>query len=223
MPEAEHTTEARASAWDAEAREAWKSEDFARSRRLFEKVLEARRSLDNVPDVVFTLLHVTQAMRFEPGYQPAAALPLLEEALTLAERSDLADCIFAVQVNLAVVALEQAEYPGALALARELLAKAMGDEAATWGMLMLAGLSLAGLGLFEDAVRLYAAGSALRERLGIPFDDRLVLQQHERMLALGPERLASVELEGRSLSVERAVAQALAMTPPAHPHQHPTT
>ena len=132
-----------------------------------------------------------------------------------------------VQVNLAVVALEQAEYTKALALAQQLLTKSLGSDAAIWGMLLMTGLAFAGLGLLEDALRLYAAGMALREHLGVPFNDAPVLRQHEQMLAgarsmLGPERQAIVEQEGRNLPVDRAVAQALAMTAP-DPVQHHST
>jgi hypothetical protein len=107
MPESETDTAAGVEAWDAEARQAWAAEDFTRSRQLFEKVLDVWRSGDHVEAHIFALIHVTQAMRFEEGYDPAAARPLLEEALMLAERADSADAVAAVQVNLATLALEQ--------------------------------------------------------------------------------------------------------------------
>src|SRR4051812_30929150 len=127
MPEFDSTTVARASALDTEARAAWMAEDFTRARQLFEQMLEIRRSLDNVEELIFALIHVTQAMRFEQGYDPAAAQPLLEEALTMAEQSETAGSVFAVQVNVAVVALEQAAYTRALALAQQLLTKSQGS------------------------------------------------------------------------------------------------
>ncbi len=84
---------ARASEWEAEARQAWFAEDFTRSRQLFEKVLAIRRSLDDVEALIFALIHVTQAMRFEQGYDPTAAQPLLEEVWTLAEQSGITGCV----------------------------------------------------------------------------------------------------------------------------------
>jgi len=229
MPESEKDTAARVQAWAAEARQAWAAEDFTRARQLFEQVLAAWRARDQAEELIFPLIHVTQAMRFEPGYDPAAARPLLDEALTLAEQAGIAQYVAAVQMNVAVLALEQGEYPTALALAQQLLAQSLqSSDLETWGLLCHTGLALAGLGLHEEALRLYAAGTALRERQGIEFNVPAILRQHARMLAgaraaLGPERQASVEAEGHVLPVDRAVEQALALTAPRHVQNHATT
>ena len=97
MPEAEGITGARVAAWETKARQAWIAEDFTHARQLFEKVLDIRRSLDSIEDLIFALIHVTQAMRFEQNYDPPAAQPLLDEAFTLAEQLGTGDCVFAVQ------------------------------------------------------------------------------------------------------------------------------
>jgi hypothetical protein len=120
----------------------------------------------------------------------------------------------AVQVNLAIVALEQGEYATALWRAQQLVAKSLGStDRETWGILCLTGFMLVGVSLHEDGLRLYAVGTALSERFGIDFNVPPILRQHERLLSparssLGPERQATVEMESRALPVERAVALA---------------
>src|SRR5690242_5578673 len=106
MPEAEDAIEARARVLDTAARHAWDAGEFTRSRQLFETVRDLWRGQ---PNSVFPLLHITQAMRFEPGYDPAAARPLLEEALTLAAQTGDPGAAAPVQLNLALVAQEQGD------------------------------------------------------------------------------------------------------------------
>lgn len=228
--EAENTKEARASAWDTEAREAWMAGDFTRSRQIFEKVLDLWRGKANS---IFALIHVTQAMRFETGYDPAVARPLLEEALKLADHMGNAGAIAAAQVNLAAVTLEQGDYAASLSLAQQLVSKSLHfTELPLWAMLSHAGLALIGLGLHEDGLRLYAAGTALRERLGIEIEPPILRQHHEQMTerilavarsSLGPERQASAEREGRDLPAERAVELAVSMAIPGQVKNSATT
>ncbi len=61
--------EAKDKAWalDAAARQAWAEQDFTRARQLFEQALEIFRSIDWKEEIIYGLLHVTQAMAFGPN------------------------------------------------------------------------------------------------------------------------------------------------------------
>jgi tetratricopeptide (TPR) repeat protein len=208
-----------AQTWDAEARQAWDAGQFTQAQHLFEKVLAVWRSLDNPDEIIYALLHITQSMRFAPDYDPAAARPLLEEAWQFAQQPGMEACRMPVQLNLAIVALEEKEYRQALRLGQQLLSQAVqvADPELTTTMAGIIGIAIAGRGHPDDGLRLYAAGMALRKRLGVPDLPPILLEHHQRLLApirhlLHPARIAALEAEGQALSLEQAVAQAFAFT-----------
>lgn len=208
-----------AQVWDTEARQAFAAGEFTRARQLFEQVLMVWRSLNNTDEIIYALLHITQMMLFEPGYNPAAARLLLEEAWQFAQQPGMEACHVSLQINFAVLALEEKDYRKALHLGQQLLSEGVqaADPERMTGMLWLIGMAIAGLGHAEEGLRLYAAAAALRSRLGVPETPRIFLEHHQRLLApacvqLGSERIARVEEEGQTLTLEQAVAYALAFS-----------
>jgi hypothetical protein len=145
MTEADDAIEARVQIWDTEARQAWEAGDFTRSRQLFQKSLEAWRGRANS---IFPVIHVTQAMRFEPGYDPAAARLLLEGALSLAEHTGDEATIALVEAHLALVAQEQGDYVTSFSLAQQLVSKSLRFTMTppTWAVFRHMGSALMGLG-----------------------------------------------------------------------------
>lgn len=210
----------KAQTWDAEARQAWMAGEFTRSRHLFEQVLVAWQSLQRNEEIVYALIHVTQAMRFEPDYDPTVARPLLEEALRLAQQLGTERYIGPVQFNLAWLDVDVGNYAEAFRAMRQLLPLWMQfpDPDGTCHGLELMAKALAGLGVLEPALRLYAAATAIREQRGRQHTVAAYLAHEARFLALvrgqlGAERSAAVEVEGRTLSLDQAVAYALSVTP----------
>jgi hypothetical protein len=205
-------------AWDAQARQAWLAGDFALARRLFEQVLAAQRLRGEPADTLYALLHVTQAMRFEPGYDPTAARPLLEEALSLAQQIGSSRYLTPVQCDLLVLELEAGHYAVALAGLQRLLPTFVQfpDPDGTCYVLENITKALIGLGQAEPALRLYAAATATRARRGTSHTTQAYLAREARALApaheqLGAERSAAAETEGQAMSLEEAVAYALSL------------
>lgn len=209
-----------AQAWDTEARAALAAGDFTLARHLFEKVLAVWRSLDNTDETIYGLLHITQMMRFAPDYDPAMARPLLEEAWQLAHQEGMEECIRPVKINLAIIALEEKEYSKALHYSQQLLTelRQVSDNEGAAAMFWLIGIAGVGLGYTEEGLQLYAAGTTWRERLQAPEQPPYIIEHHRQLLApargqMSPEQLAGLEAEGQALSLEQAVATALAFTP----------
>jgi hypothetical protein len=67
-PDSLERGKARAMALDAEARRAFEVGDYPRSRQLFEQALAVCQSIGWKEEIIYGLLHVTQAMSFEPDY-----------------------------------------------------------------------------------------------------------------------------------------------------------
>lgn len=219
MAESFTHTAADAEAWDAEARQALDAGDYTRARQLFEKVLAVWRSLHNTDEIIYGLIHVAQMMVFEANADPAAARPLLEEAWQLAHEEGMEACIAPVKNNLAILALEQKEYSEALHLAQQLLSEGVHEDEVEWktGRVGLISFAIIGLGHAEEGLRLHAASMSLRQRSGIPDLPPFIQEHHRGVLAptyrqLRPERVATLEAEGQTMSLEEVVATALAFT-----------
>lgn len=208
-----------AETWDAEARQAWLAGDFPRSRQLFEQVLEARRALDSKEGIVYALFHVTQTMRYAPGYDPSLARPFLEEALLVAQQIGTERYIQPAELNLAWLAYDLGDYAVVFSKLQQLITWffQVGDPGGTCLGLEILAKSLIGLGVMEPALRLYAAATAIREQHGMQHTVPAVIASEERILSpvrsqLGETRCAAVEAEGRAFDLEQAVAYARSIT-----------
>jgi len=78
---------------------------------------------------------------------------------------------------------------------------------------------LVGLGLSEDALRMFAATEAERSHQGVKITDPVMVKSLERRLrparsTLTAERQEQVEAEGYEMSLEQAVKYALAIRSP---------
>jgi tetratricopeptide (TPR) repeat protein len=208
---------AEAAAFDAAGRSAVEAEDYAAARAAFERELALRRALGDRPGVVYSLFHVAWVLRFGQG-EVAAARPLLEEALAVAR--DLGDPRYVGSAlgDLGDLALDEGDFAAAERLLAESLAllSQITRDAGTNGAL-LEGLAMAaaGQGRWARALRLFGAASALREAAGVPQTQPAVVARFARLLtpartALGAEAAVAAETQGRALSLDRAVEEALA-------------
>jgi hypothetical protein len=209
-------------AWDAQAGQAWLAGDFTRSRQLFEQVLAAWRLLQQPEQIIFALIHVTIAMRFEAGYDPATARPLLEEALHMAEHIGTNRMIGPVQFNLIWLELDARRYAQAISGMQQVLPLFMQfpDPDGTCHGLEIIAKALIGLGQDEPGLRLYAAATVIRAQRRTSHTSAAYLAHETRALApareqLGVERSAAVEAEGQALTLNQAVEYAHSFSIPA--------
>jgi tetratricopeptide (TPR) repeat protein len=188
--------------------------DTARARQLLAESLELRRNLGDLGGISATTSNLGIVAVDEGNHGQARAL--FEESLAIDRERNDATGIAINLSNLGVVTLEQ----GDAAAARDYLAAGMrayvelGDREGV-------ATSLAEIAAFAikntrpvHAVRLFGAAAALREALGTPLTegDRAGI---ERDLArasgeLGEQKFADAFAEGRELSLEEAVSDALA-------------
>ena len=209
-------------AWDAQAGQAWLAGDFTRSRQLFEQVLAAWRLLQRPEEIIYALIHVTIAMRFEMGYHPALARPMLEEALHMAEQLGTNRMIGPVQFNLTWLELDAGRYAQAISGMQQVVSLLMQfpDPDGTCHGLEIIAKALIGLGQNEPGLRLYAAASAIRAQRRTAHTSAAYLAHETHALApareqLGVERSTAVEVEGQALSLNQAVEYALSFSVPA--------
>jgi DNA-binding SARP family transcriptional activator len=146
------------------------------------------------------------------------ARSLLHESLTLADRLGLQEATAWAKEQLGLIAAAGGEPAAAATLLCESLAvhHDLGDRWRTAAVLD----ALAGLGAdARHRARLLAAAGRLREEVGTPLppSDRAEHDQRVRAVrdALGPGELAGVTAQGRALSVEQAVTEALGAPVPA--------
>jgi predicted ATPase/DNA-binding NarL/FixJ family response regulator len=157
------------------------------------------------------------------------AQSLLEESLDrFRQHGDVASTI-TPHYNLSRLARERGDLAGARNHVREGLARAvaLGNRTMIAGGLIASAIDAVAEGQPERAVRLMAAGEALRETTGVAAQD-VSRAYYGRALAearscLGEESFASTWQAGRALSIETAVAEALAPaeplpSPPTRPH-----
>ena len=208
-----------AETWDTEARQAWMAGDFTRSQKLFEQVLSAWRSIGRKEGIFYTLLHITQAMQYTPGYDPALARPFIEEAMQVAQQIGTDRYIQPAALDLARLDFDAGYYRVACTKIQQLVTWffQVGDPGGTCHGLELIAKALIGLGSIEPGLRLYAAATAIREQHGMQHTVPAVLASEERILGparsqLGETRCAAVEAEGRGFHLEQAVAYARSIT-----------
>ncbi|MDP8923451.1 MAG: LuxR C-terminal-related transcriptional regulator [Chloroflexota bacterium] len=152
-----------------------------------------------------------------------AATRLLEEGRSLSmERADSAGVSFVLRA-LAQIAARQGDHARATALLKErlVLARHLRDRwnipDAIEGLAWIASAS----GRADRAARLYGAGEALREASGTVLLGERQMRRERRLAALraalGEPRFAAAWGEGRALSQEEAIADALADEAPPVP------
>jgi hypothetical protein len=208
-------------AWDTQAGQAWVAGDYARSRQLFEHVLAAWRVLQQPEQIIVALIHVTIAMRFEPGYDPDLARPLLDEALQIAQQIGTNRLIGPVQFNLTWLELDSGHYAEAISGMQHVVPLFMQfpDPDGTCHGLEIIAKAMIGLGQDEPGLRLYAAASGIRAQRRTSHTSAAYLAHETRALAaarqqVGAERSAVLEMEGHALTLNQAVEYALSFRVP---------
>ncbi len=216
QPRIAEREKARVMALDGEGRAAFKREDFTAARRWFEQAAEACRVIGWREERIYQLLHVTQAMAREPAYDPAAAEPLLDEALEIAQTTGDPRWILPVQINRIRLDLQEGRYAGGLRLVQASLpaALAAGFDDFVETLLQLAAFACVGLERFEAALRLNSAAQAQRDREGAVLAGRPAREAMERNLAparkaFSTGKRAAIEAIGYQISLAEAVEYAL--------------
>ncbi len=196
---------------DGEGRLAFAGEDFTRARIAFEQAAEACRAIGWQDELVYQLLHITQAMAHEPGYTPSTARPLLDEALRAAQATGLPRWILPVQINRIRLDISEGRYAESLRMAQECLPVALeaGYDDFAENLLLFAAFACVGLERFEAALRLHSAAQAQRDREGAIIKERVIREAMERNLA--PARKAfshgkrsAIEALGYQMSLAEA-------------------
>jgi len=203
---------------DSEARLAFEQQDYQRSRQLFQQSLEVCRLANWKEEVVYGLLHVTQAMNFEPDYEPAKAGPLLEEALQAALEIGTDRYIIPVQINRVRLYIDLGNPAEGLQLAQDYLLRAMeiaDDPFMGVNLLTHIAIALASLGQADAALRIYGSTVAERSRLGGKITEPHLSRLNKRLAParsmLSKDRQNLVEAEGYGLSLEESIKFALSV------------
>jgi hypothetical protein len=210
----------RAMELDAEARQAFEQQDYLRSRQLFQQALEACRLAQWNEEIVYGLLHVTQAMAFAPDYDPANARPLLDEALQVALQLGTDHYIIPVRLNRTRLLIDEGKPVEGLRLAQANLrpAMALADPVLVNNLLTFIAIALANLGEAEAALRIFGSTEAERSRRGEkltePFLSELARQLAPARSRLSQEHQTRVEAEGYGLSLDEAAQFALSICVP---------
>ncbi len=187
--------------------------DVERAMAFHERGLVLRRELGDQRGIATSLNNLGEAARASGDYQHAATLYEASLALfrTLGDRHSLAD----VLVNLGMALLDQGEIERAVALYAESLELFRG-VGSTWGLAYyLEGMARGACAQGQPGrgARLCGAAEAVREAIGAPLPPvdrasylRTVAAARE---ALGDHAYAQAWAEGRSLSLEQALAEAI--------------
>jgi predicted ATPase/class 3 adenylate cyclase len=193
--------------------------DYAAAQRILVEAEVVGRASDE-PWVVCVALHVRGQLAFYQGeYQRARALQ--EEALVLGQTIGLGPGRDGTALNwLGHIAVAEGDYVAARACYRESLAARQANPFFTMGLAITLGgfCNLAAArGAHTRAARLAGAAARLCEADGVPprrvqeagIDARLAASRH----AIGEEAFAAAWAEGRALTRDEAVAEALAEEP----------
>lgn len=187
--------------------------DFERAERLLGEAIELLRESGDPVILGYALAGLGLVAYYRGDTERAGQL--FGEALTVEQATGNAYGVGVVLTNLARLARDSGEYPRATALYRESLRLRVEH-----GGLIGIGGGLRGLASvaaacrqWERATRLYAAADALAEAVGTPLPPP-AHARYEQTLAtlqvgLGEERFTAVWSEGRVLTTEQAVAEAL--------------
>ena len=204
-----------ADAFQDAGRRAVDAEDYAAARAAFALELELRRAMDDVPGVIYALVHLAWVLRIGLD-EVAAARPLLGEAVALAHERSL-EHVGAVHWNLGDQALSEGDVATAERLFREAgapLSRTTRDPGTNGALLEGLAMAAAGQGHWERALHLFGAACGLRAAGGVPQVQPAVVARFARHLApardaLGPEAAATAEAQGRALDLDQAIAYAL--------------
>jgi non-specific serine/threonine protein kinase len=191
--------------------------DYSAAKALFEESLAIRRELNDRPNIALSLMYLGILLRTRGDY--AAAQPLFEESLAISRELGNRIRIVDSLANLREIAYAQGDYRAAKVLDRESLVtlRESGLQSALpWGIALML-QAIARLAMAEGhpahAARLWGAAEALREPLGAPLLPREQEEHDDGVAALrealGEAAFAAAWAEGRSMSMEQALAYAL--------------
>ena len=180
---------------------------------LYEESLAISRSLDAAWEMATTLNHLAIVRANQGDFEGAEEL--LEETLDIFRRLGNRRLIAVALNNLGEIAKNQGAYTRASELLGEALVlslEAGNKSAIAYGLECFAGLS-ASQNLSDRAQRLGGAAAVLREHIGaqhLEAEEReLVPQSDSRGAIVMPDRASAAWNAGRTLSIERAVREAL--------------
>ncbi len=192
---------------------AWAQGDLERAKALHEESLAIRRALGDQGGIASSLGNLGNIAWAQGDYERAKVL--YEECLALFRELGNQWGVANVLNNLGVVVRAQGDYGRARVLLEEslMLFRELGSQ---WGianaleeLAKLAGVK----GQRERAVRLLGAAESLREAIGAPMylPERSEYEQivTELRFALGDEAFAVAWEEGRTMTLEQAIAYAL--------------
>ncbi len=189
---------------------AWLEGDYRRTLELSADALHRFRDLGDSEGAIGALVDLGAAT-YRHG-DPAAARPLLNEALVLAARLNFGEATAWAKEQLGLIAAADGDRHEAIVLLRESLTvhHELGDRWRTASTLD----ALAGLIDAATGARLLAAAERVRSSIGTPVPpcDR---PEHGRRVreirdSLGDDGFARATADGRALSLDRAVATAVA-------------
>jgi tetratricopeptide (TPR) repeat protein len=190
--------------------------DYERAVASYEAALALFRRLDARTYVGFMLHNLGLIAYFERRYDRAAAL--FDEALDLARTLEDHHSVAMTLGNLGLVAFGAGDYERARTLHREALDLGRRLNNRPWlarGVEQVA-LLAAATGAPERAARLFGAAAAERRRFGgaQSDNDREINEAHiaETRARLGAAAFAAAWTDGESLTLDDAVAEALALT-----------
>ncbi len=193
--------------------------DYARAQTLQEESLALWRELGERRGIAYSLTNLGRTA-LECGHATAAKL-LCDESLALCrELGDKVGVAIGLD-NLGDVALYEGDSARAASLYAESLStyQELGDSQGSAEGLEAMASALTAQGRVAQAVRLYAAASALREMIGapVPPSERA---PYERNMAdwrrqLGEAEFAEAWALGRALTLDQAIASALACGSPS--------
>lgn len=193
---------------DNQGRAAFEQEDFSQARRWFEQAAEVCRAIGWREELIYQLLHITQAMARELVYDPSTAQPLLDEALQVAQATGQPRWILPVQINRIRLSLSEGRYAAGLRLAQANLPTAVtaGFDDFAGSILQFAAYACVALERYEVALRLHSAAQAQRDREGTIISDRKVRETMERNLiparkAFPAGKRAAIEAMGYQMSL----------------------
>jgi predicted ATPase/DNA-binding CsgD family transcriptional regulator len=195
--------------------------DLAAARPRIEEALAITRELGDTAGIAYSLQRLGELVYREGNYPLARAL--LEQALAI--RREMGEQLKLPEIldSLGHAALREGDYDTAAACFRESLTfgTELGTRRYTWvwvaGLAVLAGAQRAEAGAGElglrQAAKLFGASEGLREAAGVKLDPPLRAELDRDIAAiraqLDEEAWQNAWEEGRSMSMEQAIAEAL--------------